>query len=63
MVVGVDAELDESSVDDVTQTADRVVSQWREISSDEQHRLRDTVDEILRPLGLKMRLVVLERAD
>ena len=63
MVVGVDAELDESSVDDVTQTEDRIVSQWREISSDEQHRLRDRVDEIFRPLGLKMRLVVIERAD
>jgi len=36
----VDAELDESSVDDVTRTEDRIVSQWREVSADEQHQLR-----------------------
>ena len=61
MVVGADAELDESSVDDVRQTEDRIVSQWREVSADEKHQLRETFDEILRPLGLKTRLVVVER--
>ena len=61
VVVGADAGLDESSVDDVRQTEDRIVSQWKEVSADEQHELRDKFDEILRPLGLKTRLVVVER--
>ena len=61
MVVGADAVLDESSVDDATKTEDRIVSQWREVSADEKHQLRETFDEILRPLGLKTRLVVVER--
>jgi len=63
VVVGVDAELDESSVDDVRQTEDRIVSQWREVSADEKHELRHKVDEILRPLGLQTRLLVVERAN
>ena len=62
MVVGVDAELDESSVN-VSHTENIIVSQWREISADEKHELRDKVDEILRPLGLQTRLVVMERAN
>ena len=56
-----DAELDESSVDDVGQTEDRIVSQWREVSADEKHQLRDNVDEVLRPFGLQTRLLVVER--
>ena len=60
-VVGVDAGLDEASVDDVSQCEDRIVSQWREVSADEQNQLREQFDEILRPLGLKTRLVVVER--
>ena len=65
VVVGMDAELDESSVDDVNQTEDRIVSQWteREVSAEERHELRDRFDEILRPLGLQTRLVVVERAN
>jgi len=63
VVVNVDAELDESSVDDVTQTEGRIVSQWREISADEQRELRDRVDEILRPLGLQTKLLVVEHAN
>jgi len=63
VAVGVDAELDESSVDDVRQTEDRIVSQWREVSADEKHQLRDQVDDILRPLGLQTRLLVVERAN
>jgi len=59
----VDAELSESSVDDVTQCEDRIVSQWREVSADEQSQLREQFDEILRPLGLQTRLVVVERAN
>ena len=56
-----DAGLDEASVDDVGQCEDRIVSQWREVSADEKHELREKIDEILRPLGLKTRLVVVER--
>ena len=63
VVVGMDAELDESSVDDVVQCEDRIVSQWREVSADEKHHLRDRVDEIFRPLGLQTRLLVVERAN
>jgi len=62
-VVGVDAELVERSVADVSETENVIVSQWRDVSADEQHQLRDRVDEILRPLGFKTRLVVMERAS
>ena len=60
-VVGVDAELGDASVDDISQCEDRIISQWREVSADEKHELREQIDEILRPLGLKTRLVVVER--
>jgi len=65
VVVRVDAELDESRVGDVNQTEDRIVSQWtgREISADEKREMQDEVDEILHPLGLQTRLVVVERAN
>jgi len=59
----VDAELEESSVDDVSQSEDKVVSQWREVSSDVKRQLRERCDEILQPLGLQVRLTVLERAN
>ena len=62
-VVGVDAELYESEVDTTRWTEERIVSSWREVSADEQHQLRDKFDEILRPLGLQTRLVVVERAN
>lgn len=61
VVVGLDAELDESSVVGVGQTEGRIISQWGEVSADEQHQLRDSVDEILRPLGFRTRLLVVER--
>ena len=65
VVVGMDAELDESSVDDVNQTEDRIVSQWtgREVSADEKREMQDEVDEILRRRGLQTRLLVVERAN
>ena len=63
VVVGADAVLDESSVDDVRQTEDRIVSQWSEVSADEKHQLRDRFDEILRPLGYKTSLIVIRRAN
>ena len=62
-VVGVDAELDERSVNDVSETENVIVSQWRDVSAQEKHELRDKVDEILRPLGLQTRLLVMERAN
>jgi len=61
-VVGVDAELDERSVNDVSETENVIVSQWREVSADEQHELRHIVADILRPLGFEIRLVVMRRA-
>jgi len=59
----VDAELDERSINDVGQTENVIVSQWREISADEQHELRDRFDGIVRPLGFETSLVVLRRAN
>jgi len=53
----------ELSVDDVRRTEDAIVSQWREVSADEKHQLRDQMDELVRPFGLQTRLVVLERAN
>jgi len=63
VVVGADAELDETSVDDVRQTEDRIVSQWRELPDDDKRQLRDKVDEIFRPLGYETSLVVIRRAS
>jgi len=67
VVVGVDAELDESSVDDVVQCEERIVSQSRALLSAGSHvqvqRKVDELDEILGPLGLHTRLVVVERAN
>jgi len=57
-VVRVEADLSHSS--DYTDT---MISQWREICADATHQLRGEFDEILRPLGLQTRLVMLERAD
>jgi len=62
-VVGVDAELDEMSVDDVSETENVIVSQWGEVSADEKHELRDKVDEVLRRLGFKTKLLVVERTN
>jgi len=62
VVVGVDAELDELC-DDVEHIEDVVVSQWREVSVDEKHEMRERVDEILRPLGFETSLLVIRRAN
>jgi len=59
----VDAELEKRSVNDVSETENVIVSQWRELSADEQHELRHRFDEIVRPLGFETRLVVLRRAS
>ena len=61
--VGLDAELDERSVDDVGQTEDVIVSQWREVSADEKHHMHEQVDEILRPAGFETSLLVIRRAN
>ena len=64
VVVNMDAQLDESSVDDVSQCEDGIVTRGRELlNAAERHELRDTFDDILRPLGLYTRLVVLDRAN
>jgi len=67
VVVGVDAELDESFVDDVYQTEVKIVSRWRNVSSNKKHNWLDNVDEILRPLGNGTSLVMIglvaERAN
>ena len=62
VVVNVDAELDEWT-NDIRQTEGEIVSQWREVSANEQHQLRDKFDEILRPLGFETSLVVIRRAN
>jgi len=63
VVIGMDAELDESSVDNTSHTEDRIVSQWREFSAHKKHELRDQVDEILRPLCSETSLLVIRRAN
>jgi len=63
VVVGVDAELDEQSVQDVARTEDVIVSQWRDVSADEKHQMRERFDEILRPLGFETSLLVIRRAN
>ena len=63
VIVGLDAELRELSVHDVIQTEDRIVSQWGDVSADEQHQLCEQFDDILRPLGLQTRLLVVQKAN
>ena len=64
VVVGVDAELNEWSVDDVVQCEDRIVSQSRALlPAGSQDQIEQGIDEILRPLGSETQLVVLSRAN
>jgi len=64
VVVGVDAELDESSVDDVVQCEERIVSQSRALlSAGSREQIQSEVDEILGRFGLQTRLLVVERAN
>jgi len=62
VVVHVDAELD-IYPDDERQTECGIVSQWREVSADEQRQLRDRFDEIVRPLGFETSMVVIRPVD
>ena len=67
VVVGVDAELDESSVRDVIRCEERIVSQSRALlPAGSRAQLRhkvDELDEILGRFGLQTRLLVVERAN
>ena len=63
VAVGVDAEPDEDLVADVNQAEDVIVSQWREFSASEKHEIRQSVNEVLRPLGCETSLVVIRRAN
>ena len=58
-VVGVVAELDESLDNDVCETENIIVSQWKDVSADEKHELHNRVDEVLRPLGFKTTLLAI----
>ena len=62
MVVGVDAELDESSAYNVIRTEDTIVSQWEGLPVSAQE-VRERIDEVLRPLGVEASLVVIRRAN
>jgi len=62
VVAGMNIELEESSVD-VSGTEDVIVSQWRDVSADEEHQMRQQVDEIIRPLGFETSLLVIRRAN
>jgi len=55
--------MDAALSEDVTHHEDRIVSQWKEVSANEKSQLREQIDELVRPLGLQTRLVVLERAN
>ena len=67
MIVRLDAELNELTVDDVTQCEDRIVNQSRAFlppgsEADIQQGL-DDFNEILRPLGFETSLLVIRRAN
>jgi len=63
VVVVADAELSLRLCDDESQADDAIVSQWREVSADENHQMREQVNEILRPLGFETSLLVIRRAN
>jgi len=60
VVVGVDAELEEWSDDDVSQAEDvgLIVSHWREVPASEKQMC-----QVLRPLGYETSLVAIRRAN
>jgi len=67
VVVGMDAELDERSVDDVIQCEERIVSQSRALlpasSKGGVQRKVDELDKILGAFGCETSLVVIRRAN
>ena len=62
VVVGMDAEMDDSSADAMIQTEDTIVSQWENLPVSKCD-VRELVDKVLRPLGLETTLVVIRRAN
>ena len=64
VVVSMDAELEETRVDDVDQCEERIVSQSRAVlPAGSQHQIQSEVDEILGRFGLQTRLLVVERVN
>lgn len=64
MVVDVDAELDESSVDDVAQCEDVIVNQSQvALPPGAENDIRQEVDRILSPYGFETRLLVIRHAN
>jgi len=57
VIVVVGAELYEPAAEDT------IVSQWTAVSADENHWMRERVDEIVHGLGPGTRLVVIRRAN
>jgi len=41
----------------------KIVSQWTDISADEKHQVLQSVNELLRPLGLQTSLLAMRRAE
>jgi len=63
VVVGMDAELEESSVDDVVQCEDRIVSQSQAfLPAGSRGEVQRQFDEILSQFGCETSLVVIRRA-
>jgi len=56
-----DSKQNEVWVKDVREAENVITSQWREITDEEKHQVREQVDKILRPLGCKTSLLVIER--
>jgi len=57
VVVGVTAELDDPSTEDV------IISKWRKISADTKPEMRQAVDETLRRFGFKIERLEIRRAN
>jgi len=63
-VVGVEAVLDDSLIDDVVQCEDRVVCQSRDLlPAGSREQIHSQLNDILRRFGLQTRLLVVERAN
>jgi len=63
VVVGMDAALEEDDFGETQVTEGVIISQWSglSVSDAEKDELRDKVDEILRPLGMHTKLLVMAR--
>jgi len=64
VVIGIRAELDESSVDDVNQCENRIVKQSRALLyTNSRAGIQSELDDVLHRFGLQTRLVVVEKAN